>query len=131
MVPFFQFGTMSKDLVMLMVCNGMTAPALVEAVGDLKSSSKGAGTHKRREFYWKCYGDVMTYLSGKDEKLYGCITYQAEDEDNDDAGVTWDKAAKKEFKALKAKKGEDGGLSKKEKTRFAALKKAKAAQASE
>jgi len=38
---------------------------------------------RHAEFYWKAYGDIISYLSGKDEKLFGFITYCAEDEQND------------------------------------------------
>ena len=41
-----------SDLVVLLVTNGMTAPALNDSVAELKSSSKGAGSLKRR-------GDVL------------------------------------------------------------------------
>ena len=81
---------MSNDLVVLVLANGLTAPQLSESVAELKSASKSVGTHKRRgtshippphyldflnvksistawaEFYWKAYGDILTYLSGKD-----------------------------------------------------------------
>jgi hypothetical protein len=55
----------------------------------------------------------------------------AESEAEEDEAVTWGKAAKTEFKALKAKKKGEEGLSKSEKSRFDALKTAKKAAAAD
>lgn len=60
----------------LLLSNGMTAPSLNEALVELKKSSTAASTHKQREFYWDAYGRMISAISGRDDRLFGFLSYR-------------------------------------------------------
>ena len=68
-------GTEGGALSLLILSNGLTATDLAACLEDLKSSSKSAGTHVRRELLWNAYGQLINKCAAIEGQYHGFMTY--------------------------------------------------------
>ena len=97
-----------------------------------KKKEKKAKKEKKEKKGKRTAEDDAEEAPAKKKKKRASEDDEDDNSDKDEEeSLVWDKATKKEFKALKAKKKADEGLTETEKARFARLKEAKAAAAAE
>lgn len=60
-----------------MLSNGMAFGDVAAVIEGLKSSSKGIGTHARRELYWDAYTKMASKVSGMDGAAHCFILFRA------------------------------------------------------
>lgn len=68
-------GTEGGALSLLILSNGLTSTDLAACLEDLKSSSKSAGTHVRRELLWNAYGQFINKCAAIEGQYHGFMTY--------------------------------------------------------
>jgi len=65
------------ELLVLILSNGMPFGDVAAVIDSLKNSSKGIGTHARRELYWQAYTKLSSKVSGMDGQAHCFLLYKA------------------------------------------------------
>ena len=67
----------APELLVTVLCSGMTGSELALTLEALKTSSKSISSHKRRELYWEAYGALIAKTSTIDGAAYCFLLYRA------------------------------------------------------
>mmetsp|Transcript_9806 Transcript_9806/g.23998 ORF Transcript_9806/g.23998 Transcript_9806/m.23998 type:complete len:342 (+) Transcript_9806:1-1026(+) len=59
-----------KELLLLVLSNGLSFGELAATLEMAKSSSKSCGSHRARELYWEAYGKMITKVGGLDGQAF-------------------------------------------------------------
>lgn len=89
----------SDGAAFVLISSGFDAGKLTEVVEAMKSSSKSAGTHKRRQLYWAAYGGILSRISGVNGDVDGIFTFTPAGE-GEDGTVDFAEFTKKQRHAL-------------------------------
>jgi hypothetical protein len=64
-------------ILVLLITNGMPGPDLSATIEVLRASSKGAGSHKRRQLYWDAYGKMASKAASIEGRVDSMFLYRA------------------------------------------------------
>ena len=87
MAEFESAEPKAGELMLLLLCNNLPYSEVAAVVDELKSNSKGVGTHKRRQLYWDAYGQMSTKVGSMDGKAHCFLKYLASGEEGVDGTV--------------------------------------------
>ena len=80
-------GFQAKELLLLVLCVNLTGEDAMKVVEELKSDSKKASTHKRRQLYWEAYTAMSSKLGSMEGTVNCFVKFVAGDAEGDAGSV--------------------------------------------